>query len=84
MKLHYLTKQDYVEGDALALNIIATPSRWEDHWEGEATAPNIVAMLGPLKAFGRARLLPSLRCYGSAGASPSLVMNSLRKLVEKM
>ena len=39
--------------------------------EGEATAPDICLTPSPLRSFGRARLLPSLRHHGSAGASPS-------------
>ena len=41
--------------------------------EGAGTAPNSFAMPSPLGKNGRARLLPSLRRNGSAGASPSQV-----------
>jgi hypothetical protein len=47
-------------------------------WEGEAPAEPTV------QRFGRARLLPSQRCKGSAGASPSRAMNDLGKLVGNM
>ena len=55
-----------------------------DSWEGEATALNIFAKSIPLKTLGRARLLPSQRCEGSAGASPSRTTNCLGKLFGNM
>ncbi len=48
--------------------------------EGAAAAP--ISFAKP-SFFGRARLLPSLRRYGSAGASPSRVTNSLGAVDEK-
>ncbi len=45
--------------------------------EAEPTFVNIFAMPSPYQTLGRARLLPSQRCNGSAGASPSLVTYSL-------
>ena len=52
--------------------------------EPHRTPPNIFAMPSELKNEGRARLLPSWRRHGSAGASPSRVMNWLDKVDEDM
>ncbi len=43
--------------------------------EPHPTPVNIIAKPSPVKTFGRARLLPSQRCNGSAGTSPSQVVN---------
>ena len=50
----------------------------------QPTALNIFGRPIPVKTTGRARLLPSQRCKGSAGASPSRAMNCLGKLVGNM
>ncbi len=47
-------------------------------------AVNIFAMADALETNGRARLLPSLRHNGSAGASPSQARNGLGKVEENM
>ncbi len=52
--------------------------------EAQATAQNFFAMPSLLRTFGRARLLPSFRRYGSVGASPSLVTNLMDKFVKTM
>ncbi len=41
-------------------------------------------MSNALETNGRARLLPSLRRHGSAGASPSQAMNGLGKVEENL
>ena len=55
---------------------IKLPVFSEYRW-GEASPVSIFAMRDRLKNNGRARLLPSWRRFGSAGASPSRAMNWL-------
>ncbi len=45
--------------------------------EPQPTALNIYAMPSPLRTIETARLLPSLRRHGSAGASPSRILHWL-------
>jgi len=67
MKLDFLTKQDYVEGEATAPNIF--------EMQGLVRALGRARLLPSLRRYG------SVGAYGSAGASPSRVMNSLGKLL---
>ncbi len=67
-----------------AFNIFAMPAPLKLMGGRGHRSKHLCNARSPIKAFGRARLLPSLRRLGSAGASPSRVTNSLDRLLGNM